>query len=532
MAVDREYRIRISTAGDPSGAQAVAGALDQTTGATKEASKATEKHTVGLHAMHKVFHSLNDILPGLGVMLEAAFSPVGAAISIAVLALRTFQEHMRKVNEEMKRMEEEAAKPLTNRLEAMRASVVTNAVGMAALHDRLGEAARGQQSLAAETEHAAAAMREQIGAVEALGEAQKSGELALLDNIHAAGLLSEEQYAEQKLAIEQAYLEKKRALEERQEMTEILLRRRALERAKVDQPGLTAAAEASEGNREKALENLASLRPRAEIDEDKNKTAAALKAFEEKYTQWARWFADFGVSANPVDVSARLGTRENLSAFQASGGFRGAVGGPGLSEAYGEWVRLKTGADAANAAWKQAPGEEAKRKVAADAAGRDADRAAKRAEENEKFAADEARDLEERRRRLRDRQQANQELSQTERDINKLKTPIGALATQDAAQAEATGLAIEQHKPVGAQAEEQLREVGTAIAGHNVSLQTAVQMMHWARQNNETVVTTATRLADAMLALVGEHSQLKGKVAMIESQVHKVERITNTLPGN
>jgi hypothetical protein len=203
-----------------------------------------------------------------------------------------------------------------------------------------------------------------------------------------------------------------------------------------------------------------------------------------------------------------------------------------LSEAYTEWVRLKTGAGAANAAWMQAPGEEAKRKVAADAAGRDADHASKRAEENEKFAADEARDLEERQRRLRDRQQANQELSHTERDTNKLKTPFGALATQDAAQAEATGLAIEHRKPVSAEATEQLNEVGTAIAGHNVSLETAVQMMHWARQNNETVVTTATRLADAMLSLVGQHSQLKGKVAMIEGQLAHAERITHTLPGN
>jgi chemotaxis protein histidine kinase CheA len=204
----------------------------------------------------------------------------------------------------------------------------------------------------------------------------------------------------------------------------------------------------------------------------------------------------------------------------------------GIAEDLDKWQKLQQAKDAAESAWKQAPGEEARKKVAADAAGHDADRTAKRAEENEKFAADEARDLEERRRRLTDRQQANQELSQTERDNNKLKTPFGALASQDAAQAEATGLAIERHKPVGAQAEEQLKEVGTAIAGHNVSLETAVQMMHWARQNNETVVTTATRLADAMLSLVGQHSALKGKVAMIEGELAQVAQITHRLPGN
>ena len=526
MAVDRTYRIRVETVGDPTGAQQVAGALDKTTGATQEATKAAVAHGAGLHALHKLFHSLNEVIPGLGVLMQAAFSPVGAAISIAVLALRTFQEHMRKVNEEFKRMEEEAAKPLTGRLDALRESVVTNAVGMAALHDRLGEAARGQQSLAAETEHAAAAMREQIGAVEALGEAQKSGELALLDNIHAAGLLSEEQYAEQKLAIEQAYLEKKRALEERQEMTEILVRRRALERAQMDQPGLTAAASSSEGKREKALEDLASLRPRSAIDEDRKKTAAAVKAFEEG--QGLQRIGQF------QSAGGATATRESLYEVlrQQQPWATSAARFGGIAEDLDKWQKLQQAKDAAESAWKQAPGEEARKKVAADAAGHDADRTAKRAEENEKFAADEARDLEERRRRLTDRQQANQELSQTERDNNKLKTPFGALASQDAAQAEATGLAIERHKPVGAQAEEQLKEVGTASAGHNVSLETAVQMMHWARQNNETVVTTATRLADAMLSLVGQHSALKGKVAMIEGELAQVAQITHRLPGN
>lgn len=523
MSVDREYRIRINTIGDPSGAQVVAGALDKTTGATQEATKATEKHGAGLHALHRLFHSLNEVVPGLGVALQAAFSPIGAAISLAVMAVQLFREHTKKLNEEFKRMEEDAARPLTHRLDAMRESVVANAAGMATLHDRLAEAARGEQSLAVETEHAATAMRQQIGEVEALGEAQKTGELAILENLHAAGLLSEEQYVEQKLAIEQAYLEKKRALEERQEMTEILIRRRALERAQTEQPGLAAAAEAAERKKEKALEDQASLRPRSEIDEDKKKTAAALKTLEEKR---GRELVDEFEQIGPG--KSKMEAERWMQANNARGGAYHTRG----SDYYEEWDRLKRDADMAEKAWKQAPGEEARKKVAADSAGREADKAARKAEENEKFAADEARDLEERQRRLKDRQQANQELSQTERTTNKLKTPIGALATKDAAEAEATGLAIEQRKPVGREAEEQIREVGTAIAGHQVNLQTAVQMMHWARQNNETVVTTATRLADAMLQLVGDHSSLKGKVARIEGELHQAGRITNTLPGN
>src|ERR1039458_1054576 len=100
MSVDREYRIRINTIGDPSGAQVVAGALDKTTGATQEATKAAEKHGAGLHALHRLFHSLNEVVPGLGVALQAAFSPIGAAISLAVMGVQLFREHTKKLRSE------------------------------------------------------------------------------------------------------------------------------------------------------------------------------------------------------------------------------------------------------------------------------------------------------------------------------------------------------------------------------------------------------------------------------------------------
>src|ERR1039457_6736311 len=118
--LDLLVRIKSDTAGAEEGKKGlneVTGATSKGAAATQEASKATEKHTVGLHAMHQIFHSLNEIVPGLGAVMQFAFSPVGAAISVAVLALQGFREHIKKVNEELKRMEEENAKPLTNRLE-------------------------------------------------------------------------------------------------------------------------------------------------------------------------------------------------------------------------------------------------------------------------------------------------------------------------------------------------------------------------------------------------------------------------------
>jgi hypothetical protein len=523
---DDSLDLLIRVKSDTAGAAGATAALSEATGAqakgtvaTGEATRATEKHTVGLHAMHKVFHALNEVVPGLGVVMQAAFSPIGATISLAVLALQLFREHMKKVNEEMDKMEAESAKPLTNRLEAMRESVVRNAVGMAELKAKLADAARGQQTLATETERAVAAMRGQTGEAEALGQAQKSIEIAMLDNFHTAGLLSEEQYVEQKLAIEQAYLEKKRDMEERQEKNEITIRRRALEQAKTQEPELTEAAKEAERKKTKALEDLASY-DKGGVDERHKETQKKLKEFEAAHNDEVGWFEQAG---------GAHATRDSLN--ETMRGLGRAPYGSAQFGNFDQWQSMKWAADQAEKDWNQAPGEVVRRE--ADAATRQADRAFRKAEENEKFIADQTRDLEERRGRLDTRHDTNEGLSEVERRANKLKTPVGALATKDAAEAEATGLLIERRKPVSKEAAEQLREVGSAIAGHNVSLQTAVQMMHWARQNNETVVTTATRLADAMMGLVGDHSQLKGKVAMLEEQINQLRRMpANTFPGN
>ena len=279
MAADRTYRIRVETRGDPSGAKSVGDALDKTTESTEGASRAVEKHSAGLHAMHRLFHALNEVVPGLGVAMQAAFSPIGAAISIAVMALQLFREHLKKVNEELDKMAEENARPLTNRLEAMRTSVVLNATDLAALHDRLADAARQQQVLAQETERAVAAAKEQAAEAQTFDQGQKGEELAMLEQMHSAGLLSEEQYASEKLAIEQRYIERKRQLEENEAMREILIRQRSKEQAEMAQPGLTAAAEEAEKKKTKALEDLASF-DRAGIDERYKETQKKLKAFE------------------------------------------------------------------------------------------------------------------------------------------------------------------------------------------------------------------------------------------------------------
>ncbi len=376
VSTDREYRIRIETIGDPGGAQSVERALNKTAGATENANKATQRHSRGLEEMRRMFLVLDGMLPGLGALLQAVFSPVGAAISIAVIALRGFQEHMRKLNDEFKRMEEEAAKPLTNRLEAMRESVVANAAGLAALDDRLTEAARAQQSLATETNQAVAAMHEQMNQAEALGEAQKGTELSILESLHSAGLISEQQYVEQKLAIEQAYLEKKRDMEERQQKNENTIRRRALERAEGEQPALVKAAEAAERKQTRALEDLGSL-DKAGIEDRRKATAKALADWEHANDANAKRFEEVGKSATEKDFLAKA-PAWGITHRNAARLFQGK---------YKTWQDLGRAAVSAEGDWEKLPPEEARLKVAADRATREAATAAQRATDQAKFIA-------------------------------------------------------------------------------------------------------------------------------------------------
>jgi hypothetical protein len=246
MGDEREFKIKITTSADTSGAQKTAVDLDNLGRAQEEAGKKAETHGGHLRAMHRIFHGLNEVVPGLGVLMQAAFSPVGAVISGALIVLRLFHEKMKELNEEFRKMEEEAARPATNRMEAWRQATVTAAVGMEHLHQALSDAVRGQETLKESTAKADAAFREQAQAANALADALKDNELARLEEMHAAGLMSAEQYAQDRLQIELDFQQKKREVQEQEAMLEILMRRRTLEQAEMAQPGLTSAAEGAE----------------------------------------------------------------------------------------------------------------------------------------------------------------------------------------------------------------------------------------------------------------------------------------------
>jgi hypothetical protein len=395
MGNEREFKIKIT--GDASGlatsAEQGRNSLGQFTKTTQEsghaseaAGAATESHSKHLHGLHKICHALNEVLPGLGTLMQAAFTPVGAAISVAVMALRYFHEKLKETNEEFKRMEEEAAKPLTRRMEAMREAVVATAAGMAGLRDKLAEAARGEQTLKEQTEKAIAVSRQQSTEAQSLAGATENNELARLDLLHAAGLMSEQKYADERLAIELEYRKKKQQIDEREEMTAILMKRRQLESAQASQPEIVKAAETAEVKKEKALENVAALRSRADIEEDKKKAEQALKDWDEKHGKSLA-----GAQAN-VDRDVRLGYGNPGATAEETYGLN--LDRARLAPLQAEREKLQAAAELARKQWQQAPAAEARKKVEADAATREADRAARRAEQNQTFITDTGRDVE------------------------------------------------------------------------------------------------------------------------------------------
>ena len=285
MGNDVQFPIQIT--GDASSlvaaSQQTGKALGQVGEKQEEAGKQAEKHGAHLHELHRVFHSLNEIVPGLGVLMQAAFSPVGAAISLAVIAFRLFHEKVRETNEEFQKLEEEAAKPATLRMVALREATVETAVGLGHLKLALADAARGEQTVKETTERTMAVFKELARDAATLAEAMNQNDLASLDQRHAAGLVLEEQYAAQRLAIEEHYQAEKRQLEENAAMVEILVKKRALEQAVGAQPGLISAAELAELKKVGALENLGSL-DKSGVEERKKETAAKLKEFENGLT--------------------------------------------------------------------------------------------------------------------------------------------------------------------------------------------------------------------------------------------------------
>jgi hypothetical protein len=103
MAVDREYRIRISTVGDPSGAQAMTGALNGATEATKEGGKQAEHAGLSHRALHMILHQVGEGSKAAEIGLAALAGVMMGSATFGVMAVvqgvRLLIDHFQKLKE-------------------------------------------------------------------------------------------------------------------------------------------------------------------------------------------------------------------------------------------------------------------------------------------------------------------------------------------------------------------------------------------------------------------------------------------------
>jgi hypothetical protein len=511
---DESLDVLVKLTADTSGAKQAVGALGDVkkeAGAAgkaegqahDEAGEAAEKHHRHLHRLHKIFHALNEVVPGLGIAAQAAFTPAGAAISVVVMGLKLLHEKMKEINEEFERLEEEAARPATHRMEALRDRVVEVAKGMAELHAKLEEAAKGEQKLSDIIHQTDEEMKEQAQEAASLYEALEKNELASLERSHAAGLVSEAEYAKAKLEIEQEFRQKKRQIEENAEMLEILARRRQLENAIDRQPELTAAAEEAEKKKADAQANLNSMRKGSEVEEDKKKAEAALKAFEK------------GLNPDLLSQFESFGTGKRKEDF-----WQWAVTGPGSrqtyheggSEQYVKWDELKRTAKSAIDEFSQFPRVFAQKQVAADQATREAERAARRAEEKQGFITDTQREVERRRSALDTKHQNNAAVEGLENDTAKRMADAAALKSKYGKEVVA---AAEEHE-----AEAHGRRLDTK---HQASLKAVTQMLQQQHQNADAIFQGIEASLQFSRTSAAAHQKQAHALAQLTSQVEALQ---------
>jgi hypothetical protein len=543
---DDSLEILIRMTADTSGGKETANALDEVGKKTQEASGATEGHNKHLHEMHRIFHALNGIVPGLGVLMQAAFSPVGAAISLGVIALRGFQEHLKKVNEELDRVAEANAKPLTNRLEIMREVVIRNAASMVELGLQISNAARSEETLAKAIDEVIAQMRRESDEVLALGEIRSKGELAILENLHQAGLISERDYARQRLGIEEDLANKKRKIAEDGLQAEINIRKSGAEAAENAQPGFTANAESARKETERTLTEALTARSGMETAKENAKTAAeALNKWEEAHKpgflgrDLLGTFQTAGAGANAKDVAgAMFPGKLNESTPE----FREA------EEQFKEWQTLKGTADKTKRLADKSPGEVAKKETAASGAQNEYRLAGEDAAKNAGLARTQREDVARKERELDATKQANKDLSKAEHDANQLSRPRGQVATQDLAEAVKTALHfidtpemyrarhpgvmtedarkavnVERHEPVSGQDVQQMTDLATRITGHRTGLNEALTVLGKAAQDTHAATEDVGKLVTIMENLTKNAQHHSGRIDRLESQVRALD---------
>ena len=117
------------------------------------------------------------------------------------------------------------------------------------------------------------------------------------------------------------------------------------------------------------------------------------------------------------------------------------------------------------------------------------------------------------------------------------QTPVGQIATKDVESADRTAQALEQHKQVSEESKKQLVDIASAVAGHQLSLQQAVQQMGAAAADmgkfSYSVLALANTMQQIAQAQAQSRTELDAKLSFVAKQVNQLmhRRPLQNLPG-
>ena len=521
MGVDREFRIKITTAADVSGIREQKDALDEVSKGTIKSTEANKEHHESFvhaessgRAFHHLLREIATTSPELGAVLRIALSPIGGLMMTAVAAFKALNDAEEESIKKSAEAGDAARQPFTDTKETVRAVIAAVKELDAAYNEWVKHVGEDTHKIQTALDAEIRKLELEAEAIRKLIAAKAEAEKATIDEDKRAGRITPEEAERRKSAVDASARKETDSANATLAMVELAKTETAQAKAAAE---LASAVKASQAAHEAAADpNLHAAAT------DLPKKAAAAKADLEKAKAAE-------AKADEAQREADLRVRYPHLIDQAENALTPGIN-RGTARAQQEYSNAEHASQVAmdqRTAQAKLAEQYENQAAAAKSSLDEKTRADAEAKKKVDEASAEEKALRERAAALKVKTGIDAQSAAETEPFKKLKeaqaTPFGRAATGDIEEGEATAKALEQHKQVSDESKNRLVDIASAVAGHSVSLKEAVQMMHWASTNIGNFTTDVLRLADAMGGLAGAQSALTGKVASIEGQVAQIK---------
>lgn len=158
MNSDSLVRILIQFGLDDSKAKDAAQQIEELSKKTSESGEAAHHASEHHRAMHMVFAQMNQILPGLGHMMHAAFMGELGAIILVGEAVKMVQEKLKAFNDELDKQKDWDAQPIVDKWKAIQTEIITTIDDANKLAQSFKDVTKDSDPIATSIRHAKEAM--------------------------------------------------------------------------------------------------------------------------------------------------------------------------------------------------------------------------------------------------------------------------------------------------------------------------------------------------------------------------------------